>query len=55
MVDALEHLHLTPRQRTYLSYREYAFTPTDHQIYTGPDEYAFVPYTPFTDGMIGQK
>jgi branched-chain amino acid transport system substrate-binding protein len=54
MVKALEHLNLTPKQRTYLSFEEYNFTPTNHQVYTGPGEYSFVKYAPFRDGMIGQ-
>jgi branched-chain amino acid transport system substrate-binding protein len=55
MVEALEHLNLPERQRTYVAYSEYNFTPQNHVVYTGPQEYSFVPYTPFSDGMVGNR
>lgn len=54
LVAAMEHLRLPPPARTYLSYEEYNFTPADHQVYTAPSEYRFVPWTPFSEGMIGK-
>jgi branched-chain amino acid transport system substrate-binding protein len=55
MIQAMEHLDLPPRERTYLTYDEYNFSPTNHQVSTPPDEYSFAPYTPLVDGMVGKR
>jgi len=55
MIDAMEHLNLPPRQRTYLSYDDYDYSPTNHQVTTPTDEYVFVPYSGLTDGMVGKE
>jgi len=53
IVDALEHLHTTPRQRTFVLYDDYNFTPTNHEVQAGPEDYPFVKYSPFVDGLLG--
>jgi hypothetical protein len=55
MVHALENLNAPERNRLYVSYGEYKFSPTNHVTYASPAEWLMVPWTPMVDGMIGAK
>jgi len=55
MAQALERLNAPERDRLYVSYGEFKYTPTNHVTYAAPSEWLMVQWTPLTDGMIGAK
>lgn len=50
---ALESLSLQEADRRFVAYDDFVLGDGDHVVSTGPDEYVVVPYTPLTDGMVG--
>jgi branched-chain amino acid transport system substrate-binding protein len=55
MVQALERLNVPDRSKTFVGFNDYGFTPGNHGMKVGPQEYSFIPYTPLLEGMVGRR